>query len=57
MIGDFIMNQILGMKWLNQVIDALLGAIGINTESRIGGSFQFFLYDRDRFKFCVNVKN
>lgn len=45
MIGDFIMNQILGMKWLNQVIEALLGAIGINTESRIGGSFQFFLYD------------
>ena len=45
MIGDFIMNQILGMKWLNQVIGALLSAIGINTESRIGGSFQFFLYD------------
>ena len=45
MIGDFIMNQILGMKWLNQLIEALLSVIGINTKSRIGGSIQFFLYD------------
>ena len=45
MIGDFIMNQILGMKWLNQLIEALLSVIGINTKGRIGGSIQFFLYD------------
>ncbi|MGN1281350.1 MAG: permease [Succinivibrio sp.] len=39
------MNQILGMEWLNEVIRALLITVGINTESRIGGSIQFFLYD------------
>lgn len=45
MIGDFIMNQILGMKWLNTMIGKLLSVIGIDVNSRIGGSVQFFLYD------------
>ena len=45
MIGSFIMEQILGMKWLNQLIAVLLGATGINMEGKIGGSILFFLYD------------
>jgi hypothetical protein len=45
MIWNFIQNQILGMKWLNGVAGSLLSAIGLDTESRIGGSLQFFLYD------------
>lgn len=45
MIGDFIMNQILGMKWLNQLIAMLLNGIGLDTDGRIGGSVLFFLYD------------
>ena len=45
MIGSFIMNQVLGMKWLNQLIAALLSALGIDIESKIGGSILFFLYD------------
>lgn len=45
MIGSFIMNQVLGMKWLNQLIAALLSALGIDIESKIGGSLLFFLYD------------
>lgn len=45
MIGDLIMNQILGMKWLNQLIGNLLKVIGIDTGGKIGGSIQFFLYD------------
>lgn len=45
MIGDFIMDQILGMKWLNQWIGDMLSVIGINTEEKLGGSLQFFLYD------------
>lgn len=45
MIGDFIMNQILGMRWLNELIGALLLFVGVNLESRLGGGIQFFLYD------------
>lgn len=44
-VGDFIQNQILGMKWLNTVIGKGLSAIGLDTASRWGGSIQFFLYD------------
>lgn len=45
MNGDFIMNQILGMKWLNGLIGNLLSALGMDTAGMIGGSIQFFLYD------------
>ena len=41
----FIQNQILGMKWLNEVIGNTLNAFGIDITSRWGGSIQFFIYD------------
>ncbi len=41
----FIQDQILGMKWLNGLIEKLLFAFGLDTGSRIGGSIQFFIYD------------
>ena len=41
----FVQNQILGMKWLNTLTGNLLSMIGLDTETRIGGSVQFFLYD------------
>lgn len=44
-VGDFIQNQILGMKWLESLIHSLLTALGLDTTTRIGGSTQFFLYD------------
>ena len=42
---EFIQNQVLGMKWLNTLINNLLQGVGLDTASRIGGSIQFFLYD------------
>lgn len=45
MIWDFIQNQILGMKWLNELIGSLLSLCGLDITTRIGGSIQFFLYD------------
>lgn len=45
MIWDFIQNQVLGMKWLNELIGLGLSAIGVNVSGRIGGSIQFFIYD------------
>lgn len=44
-VGDFIQNQILGMKWLESLIHSLLTALGLDTTTRIGGSTQFFLDD------------
>ena len=40
-----IQDEILGMKWLNRLIGQMLSFLGLNTENRIGGSIQFFLYD------------
>lgn len=45
MIWGFIQNEVLGMKWLNRAIGSLLSLVGLDMESRIGGSIQFFLYD------------
>lgn len=45
MIGDFIIKQILGMKWLNELIGGFLSAIGVDLESSLGGGIHFFLYD------------
>lgn len=42
---DFIQSQILGMKWLNVLIDSALRAAGLDTGSKIGGSIEFFIYD------------
>jgi len=45
----FIQNQILGMKWLNEVIGNGLTALGLDITTRWGGSVQFFLYD------CIKI--
>jgi len=44
-IWDFFQYQILGMKWLNELIGGGLTALRINTSGRWGGSLQFFFYD------------
>ncbi|MEA4992914.1 MAG: permease, partial [Oscillibacter sp.] len=44
-VWDFIQNQILGMKWLNELIGMGLSALGLDTTNRWVGSAQFFLYD------------
>lgn len=42
---EFIQNQILGMKWLSSLMGDLLTAVGLDVNTRIGGSVQFFIYD------------
>ncbi|MDD4296035.1 MAG: permease [Ruminiclostridium sp.] len=44
-IWDFFQNQILGMKWLNELIGGGLSAVGLDTTNRWIGSIQFFVYD------------
>ncbi|GFI40579.1 permease [Thomasclavelia cocleata] len=41
----FIQNQVLGMKWLNDLIGTVLMSLGFDITSHIGGSIQFFIYD------------
>ncbi|MCI6041337.1 MAG: permease [Clostridiales bacterium] len=45
MIWQFVQDQVLGMQWLNVLMGRFLTAMGLNIESQIGGSVQFFLYD------------
>ncbi|MGO5160839.1 MULTISPECIES: permease [unclassified Bilifractor] len=45
MIWSFLQNQILGMKWLNSLIGSVLKGFGLDTNTRIGGSILFFIYD------------
>ena len=41
----FIQDQILGMKWLNDLIGSILSLLGLDTGTKIGASVQFFIYD------------
>ena len=44
-VWDFIQDQVLGMKWLNDLLGIGLSALGLDVNGRIGGSIQFFIYD------------
>ena len=45
LIWSFFQDQLLGMKWLNGLIGNVLSILGLDINSRLGGSIQFFLYD------------
>ena len=42
---NIIQNQIFGMQWLNFIVGSFLTKLGFDTESRLGSSLNFFLYD------------
>ena len=44
-VWQFIQDQVLGMKWLNELMGKGLSLLGLDVGGRIGGSVQFFLYD------------
>ena len=45
MIWTFIQDQILGMKWLKDLIGSLLSLMEFDVSGRVGGSIHFFIYD------------
>lgn len=45
MIWNFIQDQVLGMKWLDSLVESGLTAAGLDVSERLGGSIQFFVYD------------
>lgn len=48
---SFLQEQVLGMKWLNELVGEGLTRLGVDVTSRWGGSLQFFLYDV--IKICI----
>ena len=41
----FIQNELLGMQWLSRLVGSIVALIGVDPNSRVGGSIQFFFYD------------
>lgn len=54
-IWDFIQKQLLGMKWLNDLIGKGLELTGVDLSTRLGGSLQFFLYDTIKILILLSV--
>lgn len=52
---DFLQDEILGMKWLNRLIGFLLNTCGLDTENKVGGSLQFFIYDTIKILVLLGV--
>ena len=52
---EFFGDQILGMKWLSGLIEKILTACGLNTQSRIGGSIKFFVYDTVKIMVLLGI--
>ncbi len=54
-IWDFFQYQILGMRWLNEIIGDGLNSIGLDITGRLGGSIQFFIYDIIKILILLSV--
>ena len=44
-IWVFFQNEVLGMQWMNRLINTVLNSFGLDTSDKTGGSIQFFIYD------------
>ena len=55
MVWDFFQNEILGMHWLNRLVESGLHACGLDTTSKIGGTIQFFIYDTIKIMVLLGV--
>ena len=52
---DFFQNEVLGMRWLNELIQTALNTCGLDTSSKIGGSIQFFIYDTIKIMVLLGI--
>ena len=52
---NFIQDEVFGMKWLNRLIGSLMNACGLDTESKLGGCLQFFIYDTIKITVLLGV--
>ncbi|MGB4661318.1 MAG: permease, partial [Mobilitalea sp.] len=54
-IWNFFQYQILGMRWLNELIGNGLTSVGLDMNERLGGSIQFFIYDIVKILILLSV--
>lgn len=54
-IWDFFQTQVLGMRWLNDLIGRMLETIGFSPDKIAGGMLQFFLYDTIKIFVLLSV--
>ncbi len=52
-IFSFLSDQVLGMKWLNDLVGNILVFFGLNIEEKLGGAIQFFIYDTIKIIFLL----
>ncbi|MDF9824547.1 uncharacterized membrane protein YraQ (UPF0718 family) [Breznakia sp. PF5-3] len=52
---NFIQEQLLGMKWLNDLIGNILVSLGFDIQGQLGGSIQFFIYDTIKILVLLSV--
>lgn len=54
-IWEFFQDEILGMKWLNQLIGSVFEACGLDASGKITGSIRFFIYDTIKIMLLLGV--
>ena len=52
---NLVQDEVLGMGYLRRFFSSLLGAMGLDTSTRIGGSILFFLYDTVKIAVLLSV--
>lgn len=52
---DFFQDEILGMAWLNRLIEKMLNFFGVDTNEKIGGSILFFIYDMIKIMVLLGI--
>lgn len=52
---DFFQDEILGMAWLNRLIETMLNFFGVDTDTKIGGSILFFIYDMIKIMVLLGI--
>lgn len=54
-VWEFIQTQILGMKWLSDLIGWVLSVAGLDVNEQIGGSIRFFIYDTIKILVLLSI--
>ena len=54
-VWNFLQDQVLGMKWLNEVVGHGVAALFPNIPDRVSGSVRFFIYDTIKIMVLLGV--
>jgi uncharacterized membrane protein YraQ (UPF0718 family) len=51
----FLQNEVLGMRWLDNLVGRGLSYVGLDISGRLGGGIQFFIYDTIKILVLLSV--